>query len=387
MAELACPLHCRMVDIAQGKAIAVISSARLAVQASGLLACALISGCSRRAPATPLIRPVQTTVIRYGSAGEPVSLSGQVQAQNQTSLAFRIGGRLIDRRVSVGDSVLRGQLIARIESQDARNALSSAKAELAAAQATLVQARNNEARFRSLESADVIPRAQYESAQQQLAAAQSRVAAAMASVRTARDNVGYTALYSNVAGAVTAKGAEAGEVVQPGQMVVQVAQRGGKDAVFNVPAALMRKSPNNPPVTVALADDPAITATGHVREVSPQADPATGTYVVKVGLESPPETMRLGSTVIGSVTLNPGPVITVPGTALIQIDGTPAVWVVDPATKTVVAQPVNVDRYDSSSVIISGGLKNGDIVVTAGTHALRPGQQVKLSPPTDSGRK
>ena len=363
----------------------MISPARLAVQSSGLVACALVlSGCRRHAPAPPLVRPVQTIVIRYGSKGEPVALSGQVQAQNQTSLAFRVGGRLIDRRVSVGDTVSPGQLVARIESQDAKNALSSANADLASAQATLVQARSNEVRYRSLVSADVVPRAQYESAQQQFAAAESRVAAARASVRAARDNVGYTDLHSNVAGDVTAKGAEPGEVVHAGQMVLQVAQRGGKDAVFNVPATLMRNSPQNPPVTVALADDPTITAMGHVREVSPQADPATGTYVVKVGLDNPPDTLRLGSTVIGSVTLNPGPVVTIPGTALIQIDGKPAVWVVDPATNTVAAQPVEVERYDSSSVIISGGLKNGDIVVTAGTHALRPGQQVKLSPPTAS---
>ena len=358
------------------------SSAGLAVRCSGLVACALvISGCKRQAPPSPLVRPVLTTVIRYGTTGEPVSLSGQVQAQKQTSLAFRIGGRLIDRRVSVGDTVSPGQLVARIESQDAKNTLSSAEADLASAQATLVQARSNEARYRSLLSTDVIPREKYEDAQRQLAAAQSRVAAAMASVRTARDNVGYTDLHSNVAGAVTAKGAEPGEVVQAGQMVLQVAQKGGKDAVFNVPATLMRQSPKPPPVSVALADDPTITAMGHVREVSPQADPATGTYVVKVGLDNPPDTMRLGSTVIGSVTLSPQPVASIPGTALIQIDGKPAVWVVDPATSAVVAQPVNVVRYDSASVIISSGLKDGDIVVTAGTHALRPGQQVKLSPP------
>jgi RND family efflux transporter MFP subunit len=329
---------------------------------------------------------VQTTVIHYGTTGEPVSLSGQVQAQNQTNLAFRIGGRLIDRRVSVGDTVSPGQLVARIESQDAKNTLSSAEADLASAKAILLQARNNEARYRSLVSASVIPRAQYEDAQQQLATAQSRVAAATASARAARDNVGYTDLHSNVAGVVTAKGAEPGEVVHAGQVIVQVAQRGGKDAVFNVPATLMRNSPKSPPVTVVLADDPTITAMGHVREVSPQADPATGTYLVKVGLDSPPDTMRLGSTVIGSVTLNPEPVVTIPGTALIQIDGKPAVWVVDPATNAVVAQPVSVERYDSSSVIISSGLKNGDIVVTAGVHALRPGQKVKLSPPTASTR-
>jgi membrane fusion protein, multidrug efflux system len=337
------------------------------------------SGCSREAPPAPLIRPVLTTVIRFGATGEPVSLSGQIEAQNQTNLAFRIGGRLVERRVSVGDTVSPGQLVARIESQDAKNSLSSARADLAAAEATLVQARNNEARYRSLVSTGVVSRAQYDDAQQQLAAAQSRVSAANASVQTAKDNVGYTDLQSNVAGSVTAKGAEPGEVVQAGQMIVQVAQKGGKDAVFNVPAALMRKTDKPPTVSVALVDDPRISTTGHVREISPQADPTTGTYVVKVGLDSPPDTMRLGATVVGSVVSSPEPVASIPGTALVQMEGKPAVWVVDPTTGKVSARVVGVVRYESSAAVISSGVKNGDIVVIAGTHALRPGQQVKLS--------
>lgn len=338
----------------------------------------LLAACGSHEAPAPLVRPVQTTVVHYGSAGEPVTLSGQIQAQIQANLAFRIGGRLIERRVNVGDAVSSGQVVARIESQDPQNALRSAQADLAAGQATLVQARNNEARYRALVATGVISRAQYDDAQQQLAAAQSRVTAAEAALRTARDNVGYTELRSDVAGVVTATGAEAGEVVQAGQMVVQVAQKGGKDALFNVPAALMRQAPKNPTVTVALSDDPAITATGHVREVSPQADPVTGTYVVKVALENPPDTMRLGATVVGSAALSAEPVLRVPGAALMQVGGKPAVWVVDPKTQTVAAREVSVVRYDTDAAVIGSGLNNGDRVVTAGAHALRPGQQVKL---------
>jgi RND family efflux transporter MFP subunit len=337
-----------------------------------------LAGCGSHSEPAPLVRPVQTMVVHYGATGEPVSLSGQIQAQIQANLAFRIGGRLIERHVSVGDTVSPGQVVARIESQDPLNALRSAQADLAAGQATLVQARNNEGRYRALVSTGVISRAQYDDAQQQLAAAQSRVTAAEAAVRTARDNVGYTELHSDVAGVVTAKGAEPGEVVQAGQMVVQVAQKGGKDAVFNVPALLMRQAPRDPTVSVALSDDPGITATGHVREVSPQADPATGTYLVKVGLQNPPDTMRLGATVVGSVALSPEPVVRVPGSALIRSGGNPAVWVVEPATHAVAARPVTVVRYDADAAVIGGGLKNGERVVTAGAHALRPGQQVKL---------
>ncbi len=356
---------------------------RFVSSSAALVCCVLVAiGCSRQEAQPPLVRPVRTTIIHYGTAGEPVSLTGQIQAQNLANLAFRIGGRLIERRVDVGDTVSRGQLIGRIESQDAKNALRSAEADLSAAQASLVQARNNEERYRTLVSTGVVSRAQYDDAQQQLAAAESRVASSKASVQSARDSVGYTELYSDAAGVVTAKGAEPGEVVQAGKMVVQVAQKGGKDGVFNVPAALLKDpSRRNVDIRINLVDDPTVTAIGHIREVAPQADPTTGTFVVKVGLDDPPERMRLGATITGSATLGTEPVVSVPGTALIQIEGKPAVWVVDPSTKLVAARQVGVVRYDTSATIISSGLKDGDIVVTAGTHALRPGQQVKLLQP------
>src|SRR5215472_14566576 len=104
---------------------------------AALIGVSVCAGCGSSAP-PELVRPVRTTVVHYGARGEPTSLSGQIQAQHQTNLAFRIGGRLIERHVSVGDNVTPGELIARIESQDEKNALSSARAELAAAQAALV---------------------------------------------------------------------------------------------------------------------------------------------------------------------------------------------------------------------------------------------------------
>ncbi|MEJ2386185.1 MAG: efflux RND transporter periplasmic adaptor subunit [Chromatiaceae bacterium] len=335
-------------------------------------------GCSQQAPPQPAVRPVQTLIVHRGAASERVSLSGQVQAQNQINFAFRIGGRLIERKVSIDSKVVPGQLLARLESQDADNRLRTAEAELAAAQAALVQAGNNEARFRALVDKGMISRVQFDDAQQQLDAARSRVSAAEASVQTARDNVSYTELRSDVAGTVTAKGAEPGEVVRAGQMIVRVAQEGGKDAVFNVPAPLIREAPKDPTIIVALSDDPGIRTTGHVREVSPQADPTTGTYIVRVDLDEPPPEMRLGATVVGSMKLTGDPAIRVPGTALTESEDAPAVWVVDGAKKSVSLVQVRVLRYDAASAVIASGLNDGDIVVTAGVHALRPGQKVRL---------
>jgi len=212
----------------------------------------------------------------------------------------------------------------------------------------------------------------------QLKTAQAQLESAQARLQNAKDNLTYTELKSDVAGVVTAKGAEPGEVVAAGKMVLQIARQGGRDAVFNVPSQIIRRSPRNPEVTVALSEDPTVVATGHVREVAPQADAATGTYVVKVTLDNPPEAMRLGATIIGQVKMQSEPIIQIPGTALTQSEGKPAVWIVDPERKTVSLRTVTVGHYDTFSIVVANGLSDDDLVVTAGVQALRPGQQVRL---------
>ncbi len=337
-----------------------------------------IAACGKEQPKKVEIRPVRVTSVQHTLSGDTISLTGQIQAKDQVNLAFRIGGRLQERTVTVGDPVTAGQIVARIEPQDYQNALRSAEADLNSAQAVLANAQATEGRQSELLSKGFATRVQYDQAEQQLKTAQAQVESAKARLQNAKDNLAYTELKSDVAGSVTAKGAEPGEVVAAGRMVLQVAQQGGRDAVFNVPSQLIRKGPKYPEVTVTLSDDPTIIATGHVREVAPQADAATGTYVVKVALDNPPDAMRLGATIVGQVKVQSEPVIQLPGTALTQGDGKPAVWVVDPTNKTVSLRPVKVGHYDTSSVVVSDGLKDEDLVVTAGVQALRPGQEVRL---------
>src|SRR6266481_1349926 len=254
----------------------------------------LLTACSKEQPKKVEIRPVRVTLVQHALSGDTISLTGQIQAKDQINLAFRIGGRLQERNVTVGDPVTLGQTVAKIEPQDYQNALRSAEADLASAQAVLANAQHAEGRQSELLSKGFATRSQYDQAEQQMKTAQAQVDSAQAKLQNAKDNLTYTELKSDVAGSVTAKGAEPGEVVAAGRMVLQVARQGGRDAVFNVPSQLIRRSPKNPEVTVALSDDPAVVATGHVREVAPQADAATGTYVVKVGLDNPPDIMRLG---------------------------------------------------------------------------------------------
>jgi RND family efflux transporter MFP subunit len=177
---------------------------------------------------------------------------------------------------------------------------------------------------------------------------------------------------------VTATGAEPGEVVRAGQMIVTVAQHNGIDAVFDVPDNLMRRLRPDVTVSVALTDAPKIQATGHVREASPQADPVTRSFQVKIALDQPPASMRLGATVSGQARLPAEGGIELPATALTMADNKPAVWVVDPKTQEVSLRAVKVQRGGSSSIVVSDGLADGERVVTAGVHALRPGQKVRL---------
>lgn len=340
---------------------------------------ATIAGCGdepEQAASEP--RPVRTVTVDRRESGVPVVLTGRVEAEDEASLAFRIPGRMIERPVNLGDRVEPGQILARLEPQNELNLLRSARASLTAAEAQLVQARNHFQRQQTLSDRGFAARAVFDEAQQQLATAESQVEAADAQLKHAQDQVSFTELKADAEGVVTAIGAEPGEVVATGRMVVRLARQDGRDAVFDVPAAVIRSAPPDPEIQVSLADDSTVRAIGRVREISPQADPVTRTFQVRVGIAHPPENMRLGATVIGRMNVASGPVIELPASALTQYDRLPAVWVVDPATSTVAMRNVELQRYDPGTIVISLGVDPGEIVVTAGVQALHPGQKVRL---------
>jgi RND family efflux transporter MFP subunit len=343
------------------------------------LTVALLAACQPEADtAPPQVRPVRTVTVVKRDVGETVSFTGRIQAENEARLGFRIPGRMIERPTNVGDHVEPGQVVARLEPHDELNALRTAQAGVAAAQARLNETQNIFERQKTLLARDIASRAQFEQAEATLKTARAQLDTAEAQLKAAKDRVSDTELRVDAGGTVVETGAEAGEVVQAGQMIIRVARKDGRDAVFDVPAQLLRSAPSDPVVTVSLTDDPAVTATGRVREVSPQADPVTRTFEVKVGLTDPPAAMRLGSTIVGRMQLDTAPVIEIPATALTESDRRPAVWVVDPTSLTVSLRNVEVARNDPATVAISEGLDTGDIVVTAGTQALHPGQKTRL---------
>jgi RND family efflux transporter MFP subunit len=346
--------------------------------AAAALIAATVAGCDKTTPPISEARPVRTVTVEQGAEGEIVSLTGQVRAKDEVALAFRLDGRMIERPVHVGDRLTAGQVVARLDPQIQENVLRSAEANLASMEAVLTQARLTFARQQELLKDGWTTRANFDEVQQKLLTAQAQVDSAEAQLRTAREQQSYTVLSADAAGAVTAVGAEPGEVVHAGQMVVQLAREGGRDAVFDVPEQLIRNGPHDPMVEIALGNDAQVKATGRVREIAPQADSATRTFQVKVGITDPPAPMRLGATVVGRLRLSAPPGFEVPASSLTENDGHPAVWVVDPQSKTVSLRGVEVARYDQADVVISKGLNTGEFVVTAGVQTLRPGQMVRL---------
>ncbi|MFN4143760.1 efflux RND transporter periplasmic adaptor subunit [Aestuariivirga sp.] len=347
--------------------------------AAVLLLLPLVAACEQEdETSSPAARQVRSVVIEKRQAAEVLTLTGRIEAEDEVPLAFRISGRVLENNGKLGARVASGDLVARLESQNEENQLRADSAALAAAEAQYNQARGHYERQSTLFRQGWATRAAYELAEKGLRTAASQVEAAQARLNAAEDLLGFTELRADQDGVYTAVGPAAGEVVQAGQMIVRVARQDGRDAVFDVPAQVIRSAPANPEITVSLADDPSVTVRGRVREVAPQADPVTRTFEVKVSLETPPEAMRLGATVNGTMQTAEAPVIEIPAAALTRSNRQPAVWVVDPAAFTVSLRPIEIDRHGEYLVAVSGGLETGDIVVTAGVQALHEGQKVRL---------
>jgi RND family efflux transporter MFP subunit len=338
----------------------------------------ILTACQKeeKAAAT-VIRPVRTVTVAMQEGGETVSLTGEIQPRYQADIGFRVNGKILERPVDVGTQVKKGDLLARLDPQQYRQDFEVAKSEVAVADAEVTRSQAQEYRQRELLKNGFTTQVAYDQAIKTFKTAEARADAARARQVQASENLGYTDLKADNDGVITAVGADAGQVVSAGQMVVRLAQPGEREAVFNVAEGAFKNAQKEPTVEVNLVSNPEIKAAGKVRYVSPQADPTTRTYTVRISLPDAPPQMRLGANVVGSVILNQGQSVTLPGSALFQKDGQPAVWLVD-KDGTVQLKPITVQRYQDGSVIVGDGLKQGDVVVTAGIQKLLPGQKVRV---------
>lgn len=347
--------------------------------ALALAGCIVVTGCKENVAAPEPLRPVLSTVIK-GAAPENAVIVGTVQPQFKADLGFRVLGRLIARPVSVGDMVQDGEVVAAIDPAALELAVRASEANLSSSQAQLINATGVEARQRALNESSVTTKASLEAAEQSRAATQAAVVRAQANLTKAREQLGYAQLKSDFAGVVTAVGAEVGQVVSPGQGVVTVARPDIREAVIDVSDEVAATLRIGMPFTVRLQLAPDIEANGKIREIAPQADAITRTRRVRITLDNPPATFRLGATITTSLPVRREPVIRLPASAILTKEGKTFVWLVDTLGNNHVAKlrEVQASGDDKHGYVVTSGLKVGMRVATAGVHSLVEGQKVRL---------
>jgi RND family efflux transporter MFP subunit len=356
-------------------AMAIPRPMRAAV-ALALLATPL-GACNERS-AAPVERPalVRTELVQPRQGQAAMTLTGEVQARFRADLSFRVSGRVLARLVDVGAHVNAGDLLARLDPAEQQADFDAATAAVAAAEAQLRVAQATFDRQSNLLSSGFTTRVAYDQAQEQLRTAQSTLESAKAELGRTREALGDTELHARAAGVITARGLEIGQVVQAAQSVFTLAQDGDRDAVFDVPESMFLGDMEAGRVSLALVSGPDVTAVGYVREISPAVDPKSSTVRVKVTIQNPPPAMTLGSAIAGTAGTKPATEIALPWTALTAVGSKPAVWIVDPKTKTASLKPVTVGAYEAGAVLIKEGLEAGDRVVIDGGKLLSSGQPV-----------
>jgi RND family efflux transporter MFP subunit len=337
----------------------------------------LLSACDdRSADSVKSAAFVRTEIVQQRDRQTSVTLTGAIQARSSADLSFRVSGRVLARLVDVGAHVNAGDVLARLDPAEQQADLDAATAAEAAAESQLQVARTNYERQKTLLAQRFTTQVAFDQAQEALRSTESSLENAKAQLGTAKDALGYTELRAGASGLISARNLEVGQVVQAAQPVFTLAQDGDRDAVFDVYESLFFGDYDGDQVSLVLLSDPTVTAMGHVREVSPAIDPRSSTVRVKVGIQNPPAAMTLGSAVAGTARSKPIAQITVPWTALMSLGSKPAVWTVEPATKTASLRVVEVGAYEAETIVIKQGLNPGDRVVVDGGKLLSSGQSV-----------
>ena len=349
-----------------------------------------LAACHERAPATLAPRPVVAVAVHPDGIPPEATLPGDIEARYNTPLSFRVGGKIIERDVRLGDTVKAGQVLARLDPADLQKNLANAQAQLDAAQHRLVYAKQQLDRDSAQARENLIAPAQTEQTQDAYASAAAQRDAAQAQLSLARNQLAYAALVADHAGVITSEQADTGQNVAAGQAVYGLAWAGDVDVVCDAPESALAALRVGSAAQVTLPALPGKRFDARVREVAPAADPQSRTYRVKLTLTaSNPQVsqIRLGMTAQiafsqAVANIEPGThPFTLPVTALFHDGPAPAVWIVRAGSDTLELRRITVGRYDERTLSVTQGLSDGDRVVYQGVHTVSAGEHVRVVPP------
>jgi RND family efflux transporter MFP subunit len=338
----------------------------------------LLAGCGeKQAQPAAKARPVLVSTVHYEPGSADRSFVGTVRPRIETDIGFRVSGKIAKRLVEVGQTVDVGQALATLDEVDLKLQAEQAEAEFRAATGVVAQASAAEARAKELRGKGWSTDAQLDQAKASAEEARARLNRAQRSVELTRNSLSYATLTADTRGVVTATLIDPGQVVAAGQAAVRVARLSEKEAVVSIPETLIARAKDGV-ATVTLWSNPDKKYAAKLREIAPNADPATRTYLAKFLLPEAGEDVALGMT--ATLTLSDPTsdrVARLPLSALFNQGKGPSVYVVD-ATGAVTLKPVTVKSYESKDVVIAGGVEEGAQVVVLGVHKLDPAEKVRV---------
>ena len=344
-----------------------------------MLCVGLLAACRNEpAPQAPLTR-VKAVTAEIVDFTPSITLTGVIEARTRTDLSFRINGKISERIANVGDHVVTGQVLAKLDPDEQQEEVVSAKASVASAEALVRQTSVAFDRQKELLTRGNTTRRDHDQAEADMRAAEAQLKQAQSDLKLAEDQLSYTELRADADGIITRQSAEVGQVVAQAQPIFTLARDGARDAVFNVHEWALNNATTDKDLAIALVSNPEVRTVGDVREVAPAFNPESETVRVKVGLRQTPDAMSLGALVNGTAPMTTQKVVLLPWGALFDIAGKPAVWVIDPGSTTVSLKPIVLSRFAKDRIVVADGLQAGEVVVSAGVQLLRPGQKVEIA--------
>jgi len=338
----------------------------------------LLAACQDQAlsAAATAERPVQVQRVAFEPGDVNREFVGVVRARYESDLGFRVAGKIVTRTVNVGDRVRAGDVIARIDADDLKLQVESARAELSAATSSVAQTAADELRYRTLRERGYAAVADYDRKKTAKDEAEGRLERAQRALDLARNQLAYAELKADADGVITATLAEPGQVVAIGQRVVRLAHRGEKEALVALPETWLGEARKSV-ATIRLWSDPKRRFPAQLRELSPQADAATRTYAARFSIADPDDVAALGMTAIVTLShASEDDVVKLPLSAIINRGSGPSVYVV--ATDGALSlQPVTLASFTEDTALVTGGVQDGDKVVTLGVQKLIAGQKVR----------
>lgn len=347
--------------------------------AGALAVAVMLSACSPDQPTVQAPRPVHTVQISYDNARDISRYVGTVQSRHEVEQAFRVGGKIAQRKVDVGQFVREGDILAVLDDSDYRLAEEASRQQWSVAVEQTRQADSDHRRLTALKADGSVSAADAERAQTNAQTAHATAEAEARKLELARNRLNYTVLRASRSGVVTAVRFEAGQVVPEGQPVVSIANPGESEIVIDVPEDQLAVF-KDARFKASLASAPNEIFDVTLRELSPQAAAQTRTYRARL---KPLQALPLGATatVKAERVMTSVSVAAVPATALTQNGGQAALWVVTPTGKDPVGivdlERVAVWGYRNDQVLVSGP-QAGALIVTAGVQKMTSGLKVAL---------